>query len=110
MSQHMKAKYLAESRKRKCEMQEKKEEEEVGVSRPAAMTNAERMKKYRLRKKLAQENTGVCNDPDNAVDNPEPIADVIPEPIPDRIIDRVMIVSVSIDGISQDVNLSFRGK
>lgn len=109
----MQAKYLAASRKRKRE----KEEKEVRVSpRPAVtVTNAERMKQYRLRKKLAQETAGVCNDPDasadtDAVVNAEPIAHHIPDPIPGRSTDPVVFVSVSIEDISQDVALSFQGK
>lgn len=98
MSQYKRAKYTAEYRKRKREMKE--QEEAV-----PAMTTSERMKKYRLRKKL--ETTVVCNDPYSSTDTATSVA---PGPIPGTSTDPVMLVSVSIEGISQDVTLSFNGK
>lgn len=51
MSKHLQAKYVKAFRKRKRAVEESGAEEES--SRPAAMTNAEKMRHYRLRKRIA---------------------------------------------------------
>lgn len=109
----MRAKYLAKSRKRKREMQENA----VDVPSAPALTNAECMKRYRLRKKLAKATSCVndtnageaqCADTEpvaesipgrrNLVEptdaNPESIADATLEPMPGRSIDPVMFRNV----------------
>lgn len=80
MSQYMNTKLKAESRKRKREMKENPVEVS---SKPPALTNAERMKQYRLRRKLGK-----------ADNNSEPVV-AMPEPIPGRSIDPVMFENVS---------------
>lgn len=113
MSQHLDAKYAARYRKRKRETKEKE------VPSKPALTNAERMRQYRLRKKLANAATNSSNDVNadiaESVD-PEPVAQpipgecfleeatgintepvvvgVMPEPMPGRSIDPVAFENV----------------
>lgn len=93
-------------RKRAVECSDGEEaEEEVVVSPKPAMTNAERMKKYRLRKKNEQMTADV-----SAGVGSESGSGFVLEPLPGRSTDPVMFVSVAVDSISQDVTLSFHGK
>lgn len=105
-SQHMNAKYKAKSLKRKREMEEKNQVEEEVPSKPPALTNAERMKRYRLRKKLSKAaNDGNADPTQRSVSvDPEPVtvradapttgANVMPEPMPGRSIDPVMFENI----------------
>ena len=86
-------------------MENTDEESEVSVSPRPAMTNAERMRAYRLRKKLEQEaasNSAVVNSGSGPVVNLEPI--------PGRSTDPVRFMSIPIRNIPEDVSLPYRGK
>nr|XP_029708128.1 uncharacterized protein LOC115254660 [Aedes albopictus] len=98
MSRHMQSKYLAESRKRRRE-----EEEEIRVSPKPALTSAERMRQYRLRKKQTRENVSVGVDANTITDTaptvqPDPVPNYILEPLPGRSTDPVWFVAVAQDG------------
>nr|XP_029710162.1 uncharacterized protein LOC115256057 [Aedes albopictus] len=98
MSRHMQSKYLAESRKRRRE-----EEEEIRVSPKPALTSAERMRQYRLRKKQTRENVSVGVDANTITDiaptvQPDPVPNYILEPLPGRSTDPVWFVAVAQDG------------
>nr|XP_029724134.1 uncharacterized protein LOC115264530 [Aedes albopictus] len=98
MSRHMQSKYLAESRKRRRE-----EEEEIRVSPKPALTSAERMRQYRLRKKQTRENVSVGVDANTITDiaptvQPDPVPNYILEPLPGRSTDPVWFVAVGQDG------------
>lgn len=112
MSQYMRAKHLVEFRKRK---REEREEEEAEESPRPLLTNAERMKQYRLRKKQAKEAHGVVSELVASV-NPvaggsnEPAVSFVLEPMPGRSTDPVRFRMVPVGGIAQDAALSSDGE
>lgn len=107
-------KYMAKSLKRKRELEQREVE---APSRPV-LTNAEKMRQYRLRKKLKKANTAARAVPEPVVGlipdqrimsaeteiNPEPVASILPEPVPGRSIDPVIF-----ENFSQQT-VSFHGK
>ena len=123
MSRHLQAKYSADHRKKRKrrEMEEEEEAEEpVAPPRPA-VTNAERMRQYRKRKKLQRENVGVsdaCDDAAVAV-YPEPVLNIVLEPAPGRStdpirfypnLDPVRFRPDSVGDIVQVESVAFHGK
>ncbi|XP_062714004.1 uncharacterized protein LOC134290817 [Aedes albopictus] len=109
MPRRLEAKYLANFRKRKRE-----EQEIEGVSPRPAVTNAERMRQYRQRRKNARETIGVgvgpgVNAGTTAAANLEPVLNFVLEPLPGRSTDPVRFVAVPVNGTLPNGAVSYSG-